>query len=140
MSFLLRPMTTTDYGPVSSLWSASEGVGICGPFEQFQSYLQRNPGLSPVACDEDRIIGALHCGHDGFRGYLYQLAVAEDRRGWGVGRAMVDWSLQKLEGLGIQRCTLFVYRDHPAGESFWKHLQWRERTDLIVLAKDLPTN
>lgn len=135
----LRPMTLADYDAVLRLWQATEGVGLNESDERpsIESFLARNPNLSFVAVHSETIIGAVLCGHDGRRGYLHHLAVARSHRGCGLGKGLVEACLAGLRRLGIQKCNLFLFSDHAAGEAFWKHNGWRPRADLQVMQKAL---
>lgn len=137
MSYALAPMTAADYNEVLALWQASEGVGGAEPRDELESYLARNPGLSLVAREQGKLVGAVMCGHDGRRGYLYHLAVAASHRGQGIGRAIVETCLDQLRAAGIRRCTIFLFADNHEGEKFWRQLGFRERTDLKAFAFDL---
>jgi acetyl esterase/lipase/GNAT superfamily N-acetyltransferase len=92
-------------------------------------YLERNPGLSLVARNDEGIIGTVLCGHDGRRGYVHHLAVERDYRGQGIGRSLVEACLAKLQAVGIQRCQAFLHRNNEAGEKFWRRMGWRVRND-----------
>ena len=46
--------------------------------------------------DGEHVVGAVLCGHDGRRGFVYHLAVAERCRGVGIGRAVMRRSLAAL--------------------------------------------
>ena len=130
-------MTLADYAEVMALWNSCTGVRATETREELARILQRNPDLSCVVRDSGKIVGAVLCCHDGRRGYLYHLAVAESHRRQGIAKALVDRCLALLTQLGITRCTLFVVADNEAGISFWKHTGWRERVDLRMMAKDL---
>ena len=133
----IHELTVADYRPVMALWNSTPGVRATESLEEFGRILSRNPGLSCVARDGDQLVAALFCCHDGRRGYLYHLAVAESHRRQGIARAMVDRCLTMLTQLGIARCTLFVVADNEEGAAYWKHTGWRERVDLRAMAKDL---
>jgi N-acetylglutamate synthase len=120
-----------------ALWKSTPGVRATESPEEFCRILIRNPGLSCVARDGDELVAAILCCHDGRRGYLYHLAVAESHRRQGIARAMVDRCLALLTQLGISRCTLFVVADNEEGAAFWKRTGWRERVDLRAMAIDL---
>lgn len=139
MSHTIRPMTIADYDAVLDLWRQTEGVGLSlsDERESVASFLSRNPGLSRVALDGDRIIGAVLCGHDDRRGYLHHLAVIKTHRKRGLGRALVDGCLADLASLGILKCNIFLFADNTEGESFWKHNGWVKRSDLLVMQKQL---
>jgi len=132
-------MTGADYDAVVRLWEATEGVGLneSDTRPAIESYLVRNPNLSFVAFDAGAIVGAVLCGHDGRRGYLHHLAVAESHRGRGLGKGLVEACLARLRQLGIQKCNIFLYADNIAGEAFWKHNGWLDRFDLRVMQKVL---
>jgi putative acetyltransferase len=132
-------MTIADYSAVLRLWQGSEGVGLneSDARPAIESFLARNPGLSLVALTGGEIVGAVLCGHDGRRGYLHHLAVAKSHRGRGLGKGLVEACLAGLRPLGIQKCNLFLFADHAAGEAFWSHLGWRQRADLQVMQRVL---
>ncbi len=133
----IHELTAADYEPVMVLWNSTPGVRATESAEEFARILARNPGLSCVARDGQRIVAAILCCHDGRRGYLYHLAVAQSHRRQGIARAMVERCLTLLTQLGITRCTLFVAADNEDGAAYWKHTGWRERVDLKMMAKDL---
>jgi putative acetyltransferase len=132
-------MTIADYEAVLRLWEATEGVGLSesDAREAVASFLARNPGLSRVALDGARIVGAVLCGHDGRRGYLHHLAVAQTHRKLGLGKALVEACLADLTQLGIPKCNLFLFADNTAGGAFWEHNGWAGRADLLVMQKPL---
>ena len=133
----IHELTEADYEPVMALWNSTPGVRATESTAEFARILARNPGLSCVARDAQKIVAAILCCHDGRRGYLYHLAVAQSHRRQGIARAMVDRCLALLTDLGITRCTLFVVADNEDGTAYWKHTGWRERVDLKAMAKDL---
>jgi ribosomal protein S18 acetylase RimI-like enzyme len=127
-----RPMSITDYDAVHALFSRTPGITTrdADSPEATARYLARNPGLSLIASREGRVVGCLMCGHDGRRGYLQHLAVAEGWRNQGVGKALVERCLGKLEALGIKKSYVDVLVDNAAGQSFWAHLGWQKRVDF----------
>jgi ribosomal protein S18 acetylase RimI-like enzyme len=134
-------LTIKNCEEVLSLWQSSEGVGLdkdADTKERIGIYLQRNPGLSFAACEKGKVIGAVLCGHDGRRGYLHHLTVAEAHRKKGIGTALVDKVILKLQMLGIRKCNIFVFANNPAGQEFWKRSGWTERTDLKVMSQNIP--
>jgi N-acetylglutamate synthase len=133
-------MSATDYDEVVSLWRATEGIGEAETLDQFQRVLDRNPGLSLVVRHGNHLVAAVLCCHDGRRGYLYHLAVAAKHRQQGIARQMVERCLENLAAAGIPRCSIHLYADNDHGHSFWRKLGWRERTDLKVMAINLPAS
>jgi N-acetylglutamate synthase len=135
--FHLVPLTEADYDDALALWNACEGVRANETRDEFTRILARNPGLSSVVRRRGQIAAAVLCCHDGRRGYLYHLGVAAEFRQLGLGRVLVERSLEKLQAAGIRRCSIFLIVGNEAGEVFWKRIGWRDRTDLKVLARDL---
>jgi len=139
INYTVRPMTIADYDAVLQLWQATEGVGLNESDDRngIAFFLARNPGLSRVAVDGIRVVGAVLCGHDGRRGYLHHLAVAPAHRRGGLGRQLVTACLADLKRQGIAKCNLFLFADNAAGETFWKHLGWMKRRDLNMMQMSL---
>src|SRR5262245_12448523 len=111
MTVQITVMTASDYDEVHALWQRCEGVGLSPSDSRdgVEGFLKRNPDLSLVARHEKSIVGAVLCGHDGRRGYLYHLAVAPPYRNQGLGRKLVETCLERLAGAGILKATIVVY-------------------------------
>ena len=139
MNLIIRALTIADYEAVRRLWQDTEGVGLneSDSRENIALFLARNPGLSRVAVDGTKIVGAVLCGHDGRRGYLHHLAVARTHRKLGLGRQLVEFCLADLARQGISKCNIFLFAENVAGEAFWKHNGWNKRADLQVMQKCL---
>jgi len=136
----IRELTIENCEEVLSLWQSTDGIGLdrdVDTKERIRIYLQRNPGLSFAAFEKGKVIGAVLCGHDGRRGYLQHLTVAEGHRNKGTGAALAEKVISKLRTLGIQQCNIFVFANNPSGQAFWERNGWAERTDLKVLSKSI---
>jgi len=142
-NYTLRPLNISDYDVVYGLWQKTEGMGLndSDSRESIAIFLERNPGLSAVACDStDKILGAVLCGHDGRRGYLHHLAVARAYRKLGIGRTLVAACLDKLAALKIQKCNLFLFANNTEGRTFWLHQGWAVREDIVLVQKELKSD
>jgi ribosomal protein S18 acetylase RimI-like enzyme len=139
-TYPISDLRAADYDEILALWQACEGVGLtpAETREAIESFLVRNPGLSLVARRDGRIVGAVLCGHDGRRGYLYHLAVARDYRKQGLARSIVAACLSRLGSVGIRRATIFVYGRNEPGRHFWRRVGWHDRTDLVVVQRETP--
>ena len=136
----INEMTINDYDDVIALWQKSEGVGLHDDVDSKEGifkYLQRNIGLSFVAREDGKVVGAVLSGYDGRRGYLHHLTVAEKHRGKGLGKKLAKQALSKLRLIGISKCHVFVFADNTPAQSFWQHLGWTERKDLKILSKSI---
>jgi putative acetyltransferase len=135
MAFELRPIVEHDLPDLIEFWSRTPGIGLneSDTPECLKIFLDRNPGLSLIALAGDRIAGALLSGHDGRRGSLHHLAVAEPFRRQGLGRELVERCLSKLREEGILKCNIFLYADNDAGREFWTRCGWSRRIDLVMM-------
>lgn len=80
---MIRAMTLNDYEKVHDLWMKIKGFAIRSiddSKEGVERFLNRNPGISVVAEEDGKIIGAILCGHDGRRGCMYHVCVDPDYR------------------------------------------------------------
>ena len=138
---IIRNMTISDFDEVHALWSATEGVQphpVDNNRETMERYLRRNEQSTFVAEDDDgRVVGVILCGHDGRRGYIYQLAVAEELRGQGIGTRLVDAGLAALKAEGIGRCGLFVLVDNQRTIDYWERMGFEAKNFMTFRMKDL---
>ena len=137
MTFNIREMTVDDYDEALALWKAAEEIDLSDgdDKEGVALCLDRNPGLSFVACVGNTLVGAVLCGHDGRRGYLYHLAVDKKHRTKGIGRALVDQCLSALGKAGIRKCNIFLYSHNHEAKAFWEHGGWFSIPDLDMMQK-----
>ena len=130
----ISEMSLVDYDEVHSLWSATPGLGLTGADsrEAIGRYLERNPGMSFVARLDGALVGAVISGHDGRRGFLHHLAVAERCRGAGIGTELVRRVLAALSAAGMERTHLFVHTTNAVGLRFWARAGCRRRDDIVM--------
>ncbi|MBQ4242003.1 MAG: GNAT family N-acetyltransferase [Lachnospiraceae bacterium] len=129
----IRQMQTADYDDVCALWHTIRGFAmrsIDDSREGVEKFLERNPGLSTVAVEDDHIVGAILCGHDGRRATLYHVCVEEHYRKRGIGKSMVVRCMKELQKQGINKVALIAFTHNDVGNAFWKEIGWTEREDL----------
>ena len=130
---IVREMKLEDYDNVFALWKTIKGFGIRSvddSREGIERFLKWNPGLSVVAEEEGKIVGAILCGSDGRRGCLYHVCVHQDYRRQGIGKTMVIWCMEKLKELQINKVSLIAFTQNDVGNAFWKEIGWTKREDL----------
>jgi N-acetylglutamate synthase len=139
MSASIHPFTMSDYDAACSLWKRSEGIGLSAADsrENIQIFLERNPGMSFTARQDGRLVGAVLCGSDGRRGFLYHLAVDPAVRRQKLGMRLVRACLTELDRCGLRKCHIFVIAGNQTGKRFWREIGWEERTDLVVMSRDV---
>jgi ribosomal protein S18 acetylase RimI-like enzyme len=139
MDVRIREMSMADYDAAIALWKGMEGIGLsqADSRENIKIFLARNPRLSFVAYEDEKLVGAVMSGHDGRRGFLYHLAVAPEHRLKGTGKHLVDACLKELEMQGMRKCHIFVKAENEPGKKFWRRTGWYERFDLMAMSRDL---
>lgn len=139
MNVEIRPFTMDAYDRVVALWQQCEGVGLSEADSRvsIQTYVSRNPGMSFIATADGVVVGAVLCGHDGRRGYIYHLAVHPQSRRRSLGRRLVEQCLAALQRAGIQKCHIFVFNQNEDGIAFWKSVGWTPRSEISVISKNI---
>lgn len=134
-----REIHIDDYIEIYNLWRNTPGMGLseADTWQNILSFLNRNESMCFCYEEGGKIIGTILCGHDGRRGYIYHVTIVEEYRGKGIGRTLVEKSLQKLKKEGIDKCHLFVFRDNERGNAFWSSIGWTKRKDILVYSKNI---
>lgn len=130
---MIRAMTLNDYEKVYDLWMKIKGFAIRSiddSQEGVERFLNRNPGISVVAEEDGRIVGAILCGHDGRRGCMYHVCVDPDYRLKGIGKSMVVFAMEALKKEKINKVSLIAFTQNDIGNAFWKEIGWTKREDL----------
>ena len=135
-----RIMTIADYEKVYDLWMSCKNMGfnnLDDSREGIEKFLLRNPETSYVAEEADRIVGIALCGHDGRRGYIYHMSVAEDHRRQGIAGRLLEHCLAALKEEGINKAALLVFSRNEAGNAFWESQGFTVREDVAYRNKAL---
>jgi ribosomal protein S18 acetylase RimI-like enzyme len=134
-----REFVLRDHECAVALWCEIDSVEICegDSREEVAEYLKRNPGLSRVAEIDGKMVGAVMCGHDGRRGWIYHLAVAPEYRGRGVGKRLLDDCVRGLQKTGLKRAIILVEGQNAAGHKFWLREGWENIEGAIPMTREL---
>lgn len=137
--FEYREMNAGDYDACITLWKQTEGMGFLesDTEQSLKFYLERNPGISFVCYEDNKIIGAVLGGHDGRRGYIYHLAVDKNYRKKSIGKKLLELTLEKIKYSGIKRCLIMLRSDNKKNKVFWLRNGFFQRDDLQLFSKDL---
>jgi ribosomal protein S18 acetylase RimI-like enzyme len=137
MPYLVRTADAADHAPVIALW---EDAGLTRPWNDPQKDLDRHAAVSPdlllVADDDGRLVGTAMAAYDGHRGWLYYLATAPDRRGEGIGRALVAEAERRLLALGCPKVQLMVRPGNEGVLGFYDAIGYA-RFDIAMTGKRL---
>ena len=132
----LRPAGPEDIAAVLAFWAAATAEpSTTDDADAIATLLDRSPGALIVATEDDRIVGTVIAGWDGWRGTLYRLAVAPTFRRRGIATSLVTEAERFLQAQGARRLHLLVGRaGGPAAEAFWKSASYGP-TDQLRMVK-----
>lgn len=120
---LVEAMKESDIDQVLKLWNDIFGSSFLESSvkkEDLITYLEKNPEASSIACTKDsNVIGALLCGTDGIRGFIYHIAIYSEYRVNEIEKRLLDRSLAKLREIGIKTGFIFTqYNNHEMDANF----------------------
>lgn len=136
----IRLMKLDDYDEVYDLWLNTSGMGlntVDDSKEGIARFLSRNPASCFVAQFDGKIVGAIICGNDGRRGYIYHTAVSESFRHQGIAGELLKNAMEALDREGIQKAALVVFEKNHNGNAFWEKQGFTVREDLIYRNKNI---
>src|ERR1700748_2995923 len=98
---IVLPYSDGDFDAVVALWREA---GMLKPYNDPKSEIARvqkhDNCLLSVGRHDDRVMATVLVGHDGYRGWIYKLAVAEALRGRGHGKRLGGFAATRLGGGG----------------------------------------
>ena len=134
---VIAPAMPDDAAAVVALW---QRCGLTRPWNDphadFARALSGATSTILIARDDAAVIGSVMVGHDGHRGWLYYLAVAPDRQGQGIGRALFAAAEDWLRALAVPKLQLMVRSDNAAALDFY-HAIGLAQQDVVVLGRFL---
>ena len=89
-----------------------------------------------VADDRGRVVGTVLGGWDGFRGWVYHLAVDPQHRRAGIGRELMQEIERRLRALGCPKINLQVRAHNSGVRAFYERLGWTTEAH-ISMGKEL---
>ncbi len=133
MSFSLRPLDVDDYHALVRLWTSVGWIDVrqTDTPEALEKFLQRNPACNFGVYESDYLVGAVLAGHDGWRGYLYHMAVAPEFWGLGIGKQLVIAATEAIMLDGIPKVHCLVKRENTDARQFWESCGFVPRDELL---------
>ncbi|MBD5140173.1 MAG: GNAT family N-acetyltransferase [Ruminococcus sp.] len=135
---MIKVMTISDYENLFAMWKNTPNMGLRSlddSKEGISCFLKRNPDTNFVAYEDEKLIGAILCGHDGRRGYIYHTVVLPEYRGRGIATALVEAAVEALQKEGITRVCLNVMKTNEQGKKFWVGKGWEKKDFLEFYSK-----
>lgn len=120
-----------------ALWHEA---GLTRAWNDPQADLRRaldNPTSTVLVVVEDgALLGTVMVGYDGHRGNVYYLAVRDDRRGAGLGGALMRAAEDWLRARDVPKLNLMVRRSNLGVLAFYEALGYSDG-EVVVLGRFL---
>ncbi|RDE05510.1 GNAT family acetyltransferase [Sphingomonas aracearum] len=129
---MIRAAMPGDRAAVVALW---QRCGLTRPWNDPFADFDRARAGGAVLMTADGA-GAVMVGDDGHRGWIYYLAVAAERRGEGIGRALMTAAEEWLRARGCPKVQLMVREDNATALGFYAALGL-ERQAVVTLGRFL---
>ena len=130
---MIKLMTIDDYEALFMLWKNTPNMGLRSLDDSrdgISRFLNRNPNTNFVACEDNKLVGAILCGHDGRRGYIYHTVVLPEYRRRGIASSLIETAVEALRKEEITRVCLNVMESNEQGKKFWLSKGWDKKTFL----------
>ena len=120
----IRPFEPTDWSALESLWERvfADDPPWNAPAVLIATKLKVQPELLLVAVLDDTLVGAAMAGFDGFRGWIYHLAVAPESRRRGIATQLVRAAESGLRKLGCPKVNIQVRASNAEVVAFYQRL------------------
>lgn len=130
----IRRAIPEDHDPALRLWKAA---GFPDISEREWYAIVSNPAtFALVAEEDDVVIGATVASFDGWRAFIYHVAVDRAHRGQGVAKALMAEAEGLVRAAGARYMFAMVQEDNAAGLALSTVMGFEPEGDLI-LVKDL---
>ena len=133
----IRPFRMSDYDHAIELWR--EGELPCRPQgrdsrERIEEEMKRGRSIFLVAELNGKVAGTILATHDGRKGWLNRLAVAEEFRRRGLARRLVTEAERRLGAMGLDIIAGLIEADNGVSLTVFERLGY-ERSDVVYFSK-----
>jgi ribosomal protein S18 acetylase RimI-like enzyme len=132
---IIRGAEHDDRQPVLDLW---EQCGLEPAADDEWRALLGTAHAVLLAQEGDRVVGSVVATFDGWRAYIYHVAVAPAERRQGLGRQLMDAAEDYLREAGARRIFIEVHQDNTEGLALGASIGYLPAGEL-VLEKELTT-
>jgi ribosomal protein S18 acetylase RimI-like enzyme len=132
----IRRAQAGDHDAVLRLWE-SLGMGKTGEEEWHAITTGSCAGLL-VAEENEALLGTAVIAFDGWRAYVYHVAVTPSHRGRGLAKALMLEGEQQLRRLGATRVYAFVNESNTAGLALCAAAGYEPEGDLAFVKELAP--
>jgi ribosomal protein S18 acetylase RimI-like enzyme len=126
----VRSARLDDLYSVVELWEASGGpTRHAGRHADALRLIERDSEALLVAIEDQRVVGTLIVGWDGWRCHLYRLVVHPQARRNGIARRLAEAAMSRAQSLGAARLDAMVDPDNTSAVEFWEQVGYERDHD-----------
>lgn len=129
----IRLATSDDHETIAALWEESRLPAV--DIEEWDSLIASPNAMILLAEHEEALSGAVVASFDGWRAYIYHIAVVPGRRQTGVAAALMQEAEVRLRDLGARGILTLVHESNGPGLALTKSLGYEVQIGELVLAK-----
>lgn len=128
---MLRTATVDDVEALLAFWLEA-GENDSRPADSADAVrrqVERDPQALVVITLDERIVGSVIAGWDGWRAHVYRLAVHPGARRHGLGRMLLAHVESRFAALGATRVDAMVLEGNNLGRSIWQAAGYAPQDD-----------
>ncbi|TAK75293.1 MAG: GNAT family N-acetyltransferase [Dehalococcoidia bacterium] len=126
----IRPAESFDHDMVLKIWAAAD-LSQATP-DEWDALLRGPTSAILVAEDAGAIVGAVVATYDGWRAYIYHLAVSPDRRREGIGKQLIGEAEEYLVEAGARHVHVMVDEEQPDGFALVARMGYLPEGDIVL--------
>lgn len=130
---VVREIVDGNVERIIAFWHAS---GVARPWNDPAAdiaFARRGPHSTIlVAMLNGSVAATAMVGEDGHRGWVYYVATAPERRGGGLGRAVMAAAEAWLAGRGVREVQLLVRGDNADAKRFYERLGYHDARSVCL--------
>jgi len=135
----VRHANVEDAAAVLAVWAEADAEPTMTDDEiAIRALINHAPEAVLLAVDDERIVGTLIVGWDGWRGGFYRLAVLPRCRRRGIARRLVNDGERQLIDRGARRLAVVAVTGDPGAVQFWQAVGYDIQPDRKRLVKNVP--
>ena len=133
--FTIEEFSIEMYDRVYELWKLGNlTLGSSDTKERILRVVERNPETFLVGKINNKIIACVMGMHDGFRGYVYHLAIDPQFRSKGYGKRLMEELHIIYNRIGILKVHVLIEKRNKKVREFYDKVGWHERDDLMLMS------
>ena len=134
MNLIIREFEEKDHSAVIKLWESlfKNDPPWNDPASIIKRKLAFQSELFLIGEDNRRVVATVLGGYDGFRGWVYHLAVNADKRRTGIARQMMNAIENKLKDLGCIKINLQIRSSNLDVVAFYEAIGYSKENHISM--------